>query len=393
MIIQKSKICLVTTTRADFGLLSKFIRVLSEDNFFDVTLLVSGTHLVNDFGYTMSEIQNEKFNCQIVEIPIIDSDKMTYQIMSKTINVFGEHFHNHKYDCAIVLGDRFEILAVSEACLLENIPVCHLCGGDKTFGVIDDSCRHAITKMSNIHFTGNEDMKNRVIQLGENPKNVFNVGEPGVENALTTQLMTFEELKDSLEFEGLEVDNYYVVTYHPETMSDITPLEQIKIVMDVILKHNEYNYIITKANIDDGGIEINNYIQENIKDKENIYFIDSLGFKRYLSALKYSKGVFGNSSSGIVEAPYFNIPTINIGNRQEGRMQDKSIINAELDKISIEDALKKSNDEIFLQNNCKTCQNLYGDGNTSEKMHLILKDFIINNKLEKKKIFYDLEVF
>ena len=363
---------------------------MCDDEFFDVNLIVSGTHLLKEFGYTINELKKNNFNCQFIELPIIDIKDKTYQTMARAIEVFGEHFHNNKYDCVVVLGDRFEILGVAEACLLEDTPIIHISGGDITFGAIDDCCRHAITKMANLHFTGNEDMRKRVIQLGEQPELVFNVGEPGVENVLNTDLMTLEELKSSLKFEKLEDKNYYVVTYHPETMSKISPLEQIKNVMEVILNHDEFNYIITKANIDEGGIEINEYIKTSVKNKENIFFIDSLGFKRYLSALKYSKGVFGNSSSGIVEAPYFNIPTINIGNRQEGRMQDASIINADLSVESIEKALAKSNDKNFLKKIENNCQNLYGDGNTSEKMHQILKDFIINKKLEKKKIFYDL---
>ena len=386
----KSKICIVTTTRAESGLLNKFIKLLCDDDFFDVNLIISGTHLVKDFGFTASEIYEHNFNCKIIELPIIDVKDKTYQIMAKTISAFGEHFHNYKYDCVVVLGDRFEILGVCEACLLENIPIVHISGGDITFGAIDDCCRHAITKMSNLHFTGNEDMRKRVIQLGEQPQFVFNVGEPGVDNILNTPLMSLEELKSSLGFKKLEESNFYVVTYHPETMSKISTLDQIKKVMEVILKHNEFNYIITKANIDEGGIEINEYIKSSVKEKENILFIDSLGFRRYLSALKYSKGVLGNSSSGIVEAPYFNIPTVNIGNRQEGRMQDRSIINAELSVESIEEALKKSNDKKFLDSIHNNCQKLYGDGNSSEKMHAILKEFIKNKKLAKKKIFYDL---
>lgn len=390
MITQKSKICVVTTTRAEFGLLSKLIKKLSDDDFFDVTLLISGTHLLEEFGYTASEIYENNFNCKIIELPIIDMKDKTYQIMAKSISVFGEHFHENRYDCVVVLGDRFEILGVAESCLLEDTPIVHISGGDITFGAIDDCCRHSITKMSNLHFTGNEDMRKRVIQLGEQPNFVFNVGEPGVDNILNTSLMSLEELRNSLGFEKLDEKNFYVMTYHPETMSKISPLDQIKAVMEVVLKHNEFNYVITKANIDEGGVEINNFIKESIKGKENIFFIDSLGFRRYLSALKYSKGVIGNSSSGILEAPYFNIPTINIGNRQEGRMQDNSIINADVSVESIEKALLISNDKKFLENNCKICQKLYGDGNTSEKMHKILRDFIENNKLEKKKIFYDL---
>ncbi|MBQ7917427.1 MAG: UDP-N-acetylglucosamine 2-epimerase (hydrolyzing) [Clostridia bacterium] len=382
-----AKVCVVTTTRAESGLLNNLIQKLSRDPFFNLVLIVSGTHLVKEFGNTSLEIKKFNYNCEIIELPILKIGDKSYQTLSKTIDVFGNHFHKNKYDCVILLGDRFEIMGVAEACLLENIPICHLCGGDITFGAIDDCCRHAITKMSNIHFTGNDDMRKRVIQLGENPETVFNVGEPGVENVLKTQPMTLRELKNSLQFEELEEKNFYIVTYHPETISKVPPIKQIEIVMDVILKHNEYKYIITKANADAGGIEINNYIKKIVEGKGNIYFIDSLGFKRFLSAMKYSRGVIGNSSSGILEAPYFNIPTINIGNRQEGRMQDKSIINAELTRASIEDALLKANSKKFQNLNC---QMLYGDGNTSEKICQILKDFIINNKLERKKNFYDL---
>ena len=196
MILKKSKICVVTTTRAEFGLLHGFIKRLSDDDFFDVTLLVSGTHLVKEFGYTISEIQESGFNCKIIELPIIDMSDKGYQIMSKAVNVFGEHFHSNKYDCVVVLGDRFEILGIAEACMLENMPIVHISGGDITFGAIDDACRHAVTKLSSLHFTGNEDMRKRVIQLGEQPSTVFNVGEPGVENVLKTNLMTLEEIKE-----------------------------------------------------------------------------------------------------------------------------------------------------------------------------------------------------
>ncbi len=387
---KKSEICVITTTRAEFGLLVNFIKKLSSDQNFNVTIIASGTHLVREFGYTVSEIYQENFNCKIIELPIIEKNCNTYEILAKTISVFGKHFHDNKYDCAVVLGDRFEILGVAQACLLESIPLAHISGGDVTFGAIDDCCRHAITKMSNLHFAGNEDMKNRVIQLGEQPDTVFNVGEPGVENVLKTPLMSLDEIKQSLSFENLNEKQYFVVTYHPETISKLAPLEQIKIVMDIILKHNEYSYIITKANVDNGGNEINNYIKAQVKNKDNIFFIDSLGFRRYLSCLKYCKGVLGNSSSGIIEAPYFHIPTINIGNRQEGRIQAFSIVNAEISSDSIENALKIINETRF-QSQLNKNENIYGDGNTSEQIYNILKEFIIKNKLTKKKYFYDLK--
>lgn len=384
------KVCVITTTRADFGLLSPVIKELITDKFFDVQILVSGTHLLEEYGYTKNEILDLGFKKYIKEIPVIEKSKnSSCEILANYIKKFEKELNEINPDAVLVLGDRFEIVGVASVCLLLNIPLIHISGGDVTFGAIDDACRHSITKMSDLHFTGNEYMRQRVIQMGENPQKVFNVGETGVENIIKTELMSFEEFKTSVGMKDLKQGKFCIVTYHPETLEKHSPKEQISWLLNQILNHPEFDYIITKSNIDDGGEEINKYINEKVKGYTNIKFIDSLGFKRYLSALKYGAMVIGNSSSGIIEAPYLNIPTINIGNRQEGRMQAKSIINVDLyDDLEFERAIKKACDKKFLKL-CKYNENLYGDGNTSKEIVSKMKEFL-KLGLDKKKRFFDI---
>ena len=383
------KICVVTTTRADFGVLSPVIKQLHNDTNIDLKILVSGTHLMKNFGYTINEITSCGYKKNIIELPI-GKFSSEADIFQKTFKIFNKKLRAIKPDCVIVLGDRYEILAVASVCLLLNIPVAHISGGDVTFGAIDDACRHSITKLSNIHFTGNEDMRKRVIQLGEQPNTVFNVGETGVENILKTQLMSFAEFRQSLNLHNLEEKKYCIVTYHPETLSNISPIDQIKWLLDFLKNNSEFHYIITKANIDCGGEQINQYIKQFVKECKNITFIDSLGFKRYLSGVKYCAMVIGNSSSGIIEVPYFEVPTINIGNRQEGRMQSNSILNCNLlDDKQLNSIFEIAKSKKFLES-CKNCKKLYGDGNSSQIIVEKIKEFL-DNKPQKKKIFYDLK--
>ena len=383
------KVCVVTTTRADYGLLAPTIKKLAMDKEIDLTLLVGGTHLLNEFGMTKNEIIQDGFSKYIKEVPIIKNANDTpCQIFAQTITEFEKELSSINPDCVVILGDRFEILAVASACTLLNIPLVHISGGDVTMGAIDDACRHATTKMANLHFTGSQHMANRVIQMGENPDTVFNVGEPGIENILNTELLSFDELKQSLKWDSLEKGKYIVFTYHPETLNDEKPLKQIKNLIKFVKKHSEFQYIITKSNIDCGGQEINDYIKSSIKGCNNIIFVDSLGYKRYLSAVKYCALVMGNSSSGIVEVPYLSVPTINIGNRQQGREQAHSIVNTDLQANNLEKALQKCND-IEFRNKCKDIKYIYGDGNTSAKIVQILKQKLNSNNLQKKKEFFE----
>lgn len=385
----KKKVCIVTTTRADYGLLYPIIARLNKEKNINLTLLVSGTHLLASFGMTINEIVEDGYKSLINEVPIItDEDDSPCEILSKTVLNFERELSKINPDCVVVLGDRFEILGVASVCTLLNIPLVHISGGDITMGAIDDACRHAITKMANLHFVGNEKMAKRVVQMGEQPSTVFNVGEPGVENILHSKLQTFNEFKESIGWGDLKKSQYILFTYHPETLSNQSVLEQIKVLINFVKKHNEFQYIITKSNIDNGGQKINEYIKTAVKGYNNIKFIDSLGKKRYLSAVKYSMLVMGNSSSGIVEVPYLCVPTLNIGNRQQGREQGKSIVNSDLTEKNLALALKKCIDENF-RKECKCPEFIYGDGNTSSKIVQVLTDMLNNNKFSKKKEFFE----
>ena len=381
----KFKVCVVTTTRADYGLLYPIIKQIIKDNSFDLQLVVSGTHLLKEFGMTKNEIISDGFN-NIIEVPIISSaNSSSCEIFAKTTEQFEKVFNKLRPDIVLILGDRFEMVAVASVCLMLGIQLAHIAGGDVTYGAIDDACRHAITKMSNLHFTGSRIMSQRVIQMGEDPDSVFNVGEPGVENILNTKLMSLDEVSKSLNF-GLEEKKFAVVTYHPETICEKSPKEQIESLMQFINKHPEINYIITKSNIDNGGDEINQYIEKIVRDKKNIKFVSSLGRVRYLSSVKHALMVIGNSSSGLLEVPYLLTPTINIGNRQQGRECESSVINCDLKQKALEDAFNKirSNPVVKVEN----LNYVYGDGNTSKIIVKEIKKYLERDNLSKKKIFH-----
>ena len=305
--------------------------------------------------------------------------------MAMAMISFSEYFNRIKPDMLIILGDRYEIFSIASVATVLNIPIAHLHGGELTEGAYDDAFRHSITKMSYLHFTSCEEYRKRVIQLGENPNRVFNVGAIGLDNVKNSKLLTLKELEESLNF---KLDSpYAVVTFHPETLGDIKVSEQCKNLLEALDYFKNMKFIITKANGDNGGREINKIIDEfSEKNKDRIIAVHSLGSIKYLSALKYSTMVIGNSSSGIIEAPFFKIPTINIGDRQKGRIQGKSIINCISDKNSIINAINMALSEEFKEE-IKNIENLYGNGDTSLKILNKLKE---NININLKKEFYDL---
>lgn len=384
-LFMKFKVCVVTTTRADYGPLYPIIKQMTKERLFDLQLVVSGTHLLEEFGTTKNEIISDGFK-NITEVPIIqNANSAPCEILSRTIKQFDKTFKKLKPDIVVILGDRYEMVAVASVCLMLGIQLAHISGGDVTYGAIDDACRHAITKMANLHFAGSQVMKNRIIQMGENPEVVINAGEPGVENILNTKLMTLEEINKSLNFQ-LKEKKFALVTYHPETICEKKPIEQIKELIDFIKSHTEIDYIITKSNIDNGGDEINNYILDAIKDCKNVTFISSLGRVRYLSCVKHALVVIGNSSSGLTEVPYLLTPTINIGNRQQGRECESSVINCELEKTQLENAFQQAKKHSVVKP--ESLKNLYGDGNTSKIVVGKIKEYLGKENLSKKKIFY-----
>ncbi len=385
----KKKICVLTATRAEYGLLRLIIEKLNSVSEFDVKLAVTGTHLSEQFGLTYHEIEEDGFDID-TKIHIIQNSDLPSDI-SKTMGTaliqFGEYFEHTCPDALLVLGDRYETLAVCCAAMNARIPILHLYGGETTEGALDEAIRHSITKMSYLHFTSTEEARKRVIQLGEEPDRVFCVGSLGIENSQNIKLMTRNELTVNL---SIPADRpYAVVTFHPATLGNDKPEDQMLELLKACERHTELFYLFTKANADSGGLRINQMIDEFADKHENVMAFDSLGSLRYLSALNYCEMVIGNSSSGLIEAPTFGVPTINIGDRQKGREQSTSVINSNTNANDISLAIVKAMSENF-KAVAKACINPYGDGNTSDKILTVIKDYLQNNKIQLSKSFYNL---
>lgn len=387
----KKNICIVTGTRAEYGLLCPLIKKINEDDKLNLQLVVTGMHLSPEFGLTYKQVEEDGYKIdEKVEI-LLSSDTSIgiSKSMGLAIISFSEVFDRLKPDMVVVLGDRYEIFSAVSVASISRIPVCHLHGGETTEGAFDENLRHSITKMSYLHFTSTEEYRKRVIQLGESPDRVFNVGAIGIENIKKMNLLSKEELERSINF---KLDKKYaIVTFHPVTLENNTAKNQFKELLLVLDKIKDLKVIFTKANSDTDGRIINNMIDEFVlTNKERFISFTSMGSLRYLSAIKYSDVVIGNSSSGIVEVPSFNKPTINIGDRQKGRIQAKSIINCDPIKKEIENAIEKALSKEFLEN-IKDVKNPYGDGNVSDKVIEKIKYFLENDKINLKKKFYDLE--
>lgn len=383
------KIAVLTATRAEYGLLSPIIKGLQDGDTFDVRVIVTGAHLSPEFGLTFREIEKDevKIDKKIETLLSGDTPAAISKSMGLAMIGFADYFSENRPDALMVLGDRYETLAVCCAAMNECIPIIHLHGGETTEGAVDEAIRHAITKMSYLHFTSTEEYRRRVIQLGESPDRVFNVGAIGVENALKTRLLGREDLEKSLNF---PLDKpYAVVTFHPVTLEQETAGDQYAEVLKAFAANPELKYIITKANADRDGRVINQMTDEFTAKHKNAVSFDSLGKVRYLSALKYAALVIGNSSSGIIEAPSFNIPTINIGDRQKGRLQAESVLNCVPETAAVSEAIKKAMSEGF-RNAGTPVVNPYGDGNTTEKIIDVIKKTFVENRVDLKKTFYDI---
>ena len=369
------KICAVTSTRAEYGIMSGFISKLYNDPDVNLQLIVTGMHLSEKFGMTKNEI----------EIPVykeidIEIEKEPAYSYSLAVQKFSKFFKEAKPDIVVILGDRYEIMAVAVACMFNNIPIAHISGGDTTEGAIDEAIRHSITKMSHLHFTSCEEYRKRVIQLGENPERVFNVGSLAIENIKSTKLLSKDEFEKSIDFK-LNKRNL-LVTFHPVTLEG-SVREQFQELLNALEELANTNIIITCPNSDEGSDVIFEMIKNFEESHDNIKSFTSLGMLRYYSAMKYVDMVVGNSSSGIYETPSFKIPTINIGNRQKGRLQTNSIINCNPKK---EDILRSI--ELGYNKDCSKVFNIYEKDNTSSEIIRILKTYSLNNILKKE--FYDL---
>ena len=381
------KICVVTGTRAEYGLLYWLLKEIEADKELQLQLIVTGMHLSPEFGLTYKEIEKEfKINKKIEMLLSSDTSVGISKSMGLAQISFAESYDELKPDIVIVLGDRYEIFSATSAAMIARIPIAHIHGGEKTEGAFDESIRHSITKMSHLHFTATNEYKNRVIQLGEHPSRVFNVGGMGIENIKRLKLLSKDEFEKSIEFK-LNSKNI-LVTFHPVTLENSTAKEQFQQLLDAIDELEDTNIIFTKANSDTDGRVINQMIDEYVtKNFQKSVQFTSLGQLRYLSALQYVDAVVGNSSSGLAEAPSFKIGTINIGDRQKGRIKASSVIDCEPNKDSILKSFEKLYSKEF-QETLKTTINPYGDGYASKKIVEILKNVDLKNIL--KKSFYDL---
>lgn len=383
------KVAIITSTRAEFGLLMPVIQQLRsyENENFRVDLVVTGTHLVESYGNTIDEIKQLKI--RINKTIRISTDSNSPQDISNnqadTLIKFSKLFMNEKYNGIVILGDRYEMLAVAIAAGNTHTPIFHLCGGDTTEGAIDEWIRHSISKMSYLHFVSNDDSYNRVVQLGESPDRVFNYGSTSIDNILYFADMPKLEALNSI---GLDDCKYAVCTYHPVTMEDGNLDKLVEDFLGAIKTFPNIEFIITKSNADQGGAYINELLDKANKEIENLHVFASLGVKRYLSLMKYSAFVLGNSSSGIIETPAFGVPTVNIGDRQRGRLQSKSIINCLEDTKSIVDAIKKALDDDFVEMSRKVVSP-YGDGHAAENISKKIYDVVTTDKIDLKKKFYD----
>lgn len=384
------KICFVTGSRAEYGLLSNIMRFVAEDKNTVLQIIATNMHLSPDYGLTYREIEADGFtiNRKVEMLLASDTANATTKSVGLATIGFADAYEDLKPDLLVVLGDRYEILSAVTAALLYKIPVAHLHGGEITEGAYDDAIRHAITKMSHLHFTSTEIYRNRVIQMGEAPSHVFNVGAVGVDNILSLPLMEKAELEKSLDFSFGE--KTLLITYHPVTL-DATPAEdQICDLLEVLNPYlDEYKMIFTMPNSDTNGKVIKQRILEFVqKHPDRSIAFDSMGLKRYLSALKYTTAVAGNSSSGIIEVPSFGIPTLNIGDRQKGRISADSVLHCGISKQEIKAGLKKILSPEFKEL-AKNTANPYHKSGTAKAVAEKLCSFPLKDLIVKS--FYDLK--
>ena len=385
------KICVVTGSRAEYGILRRLMAAIKADPELQLQVIATNQHLSKQQGETYKEIENDGFSIDfkvyMADDDAIDNANSTAKSISRGVAGFADAFDSLKPDLLLILGDRYEMLAVASAALIYKIPIAHLHGGEITEGAFDDAIRHAITKMSHLHFTSTEVYRKRVIQLGEQPDRVFNVGALGVENIMKTNFMTKEEIEQSLSFKL--TDKCLLCTFHPVTLSNMSSEVQVLNLLAALDSYKDYHIIFTYSNSDTNSQIIIKRIQEYADmNADRCMFIPSLGQRRYFSALKHMTAVLGNSSSGIIEVPSFGIPTLDIGDRQKGRIAADSVIHC---GYSVEE-IKEGLDKVVNLSNSSNLSNLsnpyYKEG-TCDAILQTIKTYPLENLVQKS--FYDLK--
>ena len=381
------KICVITGTRADYGLLRWVMQGIKDDSDLILQVIATGMHLSPEFGLTFREIEKDGFQIDRKVEMLTSSDTAVGIAKSMGLGMisFADALNELKPDLILVLGDRFEIFAAVSAALVARIPVAHLHGGETTEGAFDEALRHSITKMAHLHFVAAEEYRQRVIQLGEQPEKVFLVGGLGIDNIKRLKLLNRAELEESIDFK-LGHKNL-LITFHPVTLENSTATKQMAELLEVLAELKDTHLIFTMPNADNDGRALIKMVQQFVALHPNARAYTSLGQLRYLSCIAQVDGVIGNSSSGLTEVPTFKKGTINIGDRQRGRLQAASIINCEPTRKSIQAAMKMLYAEDF-QATLKQIQNPYGDGGASEQVVKIIKYCALDGIT--KKSFYDL---
>lgn len=390
--MNKKKVYVVTGTRADYGLLYWLLKEIQQDNDLELQLIVTGMHLSPEFGNTYKNIEVDGFEIKDKIETLMSSDSEI--AISKAIGLgcisFSESFSKLNPEMLLLLGDRFEILSAAISAMILKIPIVHLHGGETTQGLIDEPIRHSITKMASFHFPATEFYKKRIIQMGENPDRIFNYGMAGLDNIYKLDLLSQKKLEQELDFQFDK--KTAIITYHPVTLENNTAEDQIDNLLKAIDKSN-IKAIFTKSNADTQGRIINKRIEEFVEKNNKKYtFVDNLGQLKYLSVLKYSDLMIGNSSSGLTEAPSFKLPVVNIGDRQKGRVKADNVIDCQYKSFEIEKSIKKAVSKAF--NNSLTNMinpyDKYEDGKTSFRVKEKLKEINLEDDILKKD-FYNID--
>jgi len=384
----KRKICVYTATRAEYGLLQGVLKEIKTAPTLQLQILASGMHLSPEFGMTIQEIRADGFEPdETIEI-LLSSDTPTAICKSMGLAMigYGEALQRLKSNMVVVLGDRFETFCMAAAAHICRVPLAHIHGGETTEGAIDEAFRHSITKMSHLHFASCEEYRRRIIQLGESPERVFNVGALGVETLRKIPLWGREDLTKAI---GFAFDApFFLVTFHPVTLEIATSGEQFKALLSALRKFSDYKVIFTKANADTDGRVINRMIDEYCGAHSGICLaVSSLGAKHYLSVMNLAEVVIGNSSSGIIEAPSFKIPTVNIGDRQKGRLHPPSVIDCQPEEEAISTAINRALSGRF-KVSLEELKNPYEKKGTAQAIKEVVKEYPLKGILKKK--FYDL---
>jgi GDP/UDP-N,N'-diacetylbacillosamine 2-epimerase (hydrolysing) len=381
-------ICVVTGTRAEFGLLRWLMQEIHDIDELELQIVATGMHLSPEFGMTYRDIEDAGFiiDARVEMLVSGNSSAAVTKSVGLGLIGFADAYERLEPDLIVILGDRFEMLAAASAALIAGIPIAHLHGGETTEGAFDEAIRHSITKMSHLHFVAADDYRRRVIQLGEQPDRVFNVGGLGIDAIKRIELLSREALEAAIDFKLGEKN--LLITFHPVTLEcEANSINQMAELLAALGNLKETKLIFTMPNADTGGRALSSMVETFVAKHPNASAYTSLGQRRYISCMKWVDAVVGNSSSGIAEAPSMGVGTINIGERQKGRLQAASVINCPPMKADILAAIDRLYSPEFLEN-ITTVKNPYGDGGASEKIVRVIRDIPLDNML--KKSFFDI---